>query len=476
MPETINFSFGPDTKPNKLALVSDSRLINAYVEPQSDAKGGVQYVIHGDPGLTQFVDSGLETTRGSFLIGSTLYTVFGEKLYKVSSGGALTEIGTVAGSKAIIAAVNRASPPQVVIVADTAVYQLEADVLQTFQDGDLIPGVVSVDYMDGYFILYSSTGLWQISGLDALTVAALDVAETDVRSDIGVRGIVYEHRLWFFGGDPERATVEEWINTGNAVFPFERSTSFVESGALSKHAIVIFDNTLAFIDCKGRVVRLQGYQPSVISSPAVERDIRRTMTAQSTDEIEAFVYFEAGHEFWQISGPDWTWVYDAATQLWHQKESYGLERSRHRTYIRAFDKHLVGDSEAGILYELTDTVYDEDGDYLIVKMRTANQGPWPARVRWHNLIIDMEMGVGDGSTSDHTGTPDAMMRFSDDGGNIWSNEFQAEMGAIGEHRKRLKFNRLGISGSQGRMFELAISAGVRRTTINASALVEVLVA
>ena len=470
MTQIETFQFGPDSRPAKYAGVSDSRLINAFVEEVADGKGGVKYAIHGDPGLDEFADSSESGIRGSFLIGTQLYTVAGETLYKVSSGGTLTSIGTVTGSRSIIAAVNRANPPQVAIVADSEVYELQADVLQTWQDADLPDGAISVDYMDGYFIFFFQNGFFYITGIDDTTVDALDVASADSRSDGGVRGFVYERRLWLYG----EKTIEEWINTGNADFPFEKGSGFVECGLLAKHSLVELDSSMAFIDHRGRVVRLQGYSPQVLSSPAVERDIRQTMDQQRTDEIEAFVYFEAGHEFMQISGPDWTWVYDAATRLWHPKESYLSDRARHRTYIRAYDKHLVGSNDDGKIFEMSMDSYVEDDDPLVVRMRSPVLGPWPARVRWHNLILDLEMGVGDGSSDQHTGTPDLMMRYSDDGGSVWSSEFQAELGEIGEHRKRVKFNRLGISSSQGRMFEIAISAGVRRTIINASAMIEVL--
>src|SRR5262245_8960346 len=199
------------------------------------------------------------------------------------------------------------------------------------------------------------------------------------------------------------------------------------------------------------------------------------MTAQSTDQIESFVYVEAGHEFMQISGPDWTWVSDAVTGLWHPKTSYLSNRSRMRNYIRAFDKHLVGSNDDGKIYELSQTYHDEDGDPLIVRLRSANLPAWPGQVRWFNLMLDMEMGIGDGTSDDTTGMPDLMMRYSDDGGNHWSIERQVELGEIGEYTKRVKFNRLGLSKSQGRIFEIAVSAGVRRAVINASAMIEKLV-
>src|SRR5262245_47486346 len=146
--QELSFLFGPDSNPNRASVTGISRVANAFVEPDYQGKNGVRYAIHTDPGLEPFVDYSEATIRGHFTIGSALYVVAGETLYKTTSGGAATSIGTVAGTRPIIADINRASPPQAAIVADAQVYELQADVLQTWQDTDLPSGVHSVTYMD----------------------------------------------------------------------------------------------------------------------------------------------------------------------------------------------------------------------------------------------------------------------------------------------------------------------------------------
>jgi hypothetical protein len=156
MPQNVPFSFGPNTSPGKSRFSGDGRLINAFVEPETDAKGGVRYTIHADPGLTGFAEFDETNIRGIFKINSALYVVSGESLYRVTAGGASTSLGTVAGDKPVIVAINaNATAPQAVIVADNTVYELQADILQTFQDADLGEGVHSVAFLDGYFIIGS---------------------------------------------------------------------------------------------------------------------------------------------------------------------------------------------------------------------------------------------------------------------------------------------------------------------------------
>ena len=68
-----------------------------------------------------------------------------------------------------------------------------------------------------------------------------------------------------------------------------------------------------------------------------------------------------------------TFVYDASIQdpgkAWHVRETYGKDRDRSNCHVFAFNKHLVGDFEDGIIWELSRDVFD-DGGLPIVWERT----------------------------------------------------------------------------------------------------------
>lgn len=467
MPQNVPFTFGPNSAPGKSRFANDGRLINAFVEPVTDGKGGTRYEIHADPGLSLFAEFDETNIRGAFKIRSALYVVSGETLYKVTGGGASEALGTITGDKPVIVRVNaNTTAPQAVIVADNTVYELQADVLEEFQDEDLGEGVHSVDFLDGYFVIGLRSGIFQLTGLNDTTIAALDFATAEGRPDPGVRIFVHERRMWYFGTE----TTEVWLNTGNADFPFERDSAFIETGCLSKYSVVAFDNTIAFVDHRARVVKFNGYTPTVISTAEVERDIRRTKKAQRSDEIEGFVWFDAGREFYVLSGPDWTWVHDASTQLWHQKKSHLSTRWIGRGYIDAFDKHLVGSIDDGNIYEMSHDYKDEAGSPLIMDLRSAVLGPWPANVSWDEIAIDFETGVGNADDAD----PMAMISWSNDAGATFSAERFKSLGATGEYYKTVRCHGCGMSGRQGRQIRVQISAAVRRAVIQGNAMIEVL--
>lgn len=58
------------------------------------------------------------------------------------------------------------------------------------------------------------------------------------------------------------------------------------------------------------------------------------------------------------------------------------------------------------------------------------------------------------------------MRYSDDGGHVWSNTRYRSLGTIGKYRTRVKFNRLGQFIC--RAFEISVSDPVKRDLIAAS--------
>jgi len=154
-----------------------------------------------------------------------------------------------------------------------------------------------------------------------------------------------------------------------------------------------------------------------------------------------------------------TWVFDATTNLWHNRGYWDVATSTYKAYRAmwhcfAQGKHLVGDLLRGVIYEMKDDVYTDVGGVAIRRFR---RGPHLAQeqllVVHHFFQLDMDVGVGlnSGQGSD----PQVMLRWSDDGGNTWSNEHWRSAGKRGQYRTRVLWNRLG--SSRDRIYEVAMS-------------------
>jgi hypothetical protein len=97
---------------------SGGRLINTIVEQLSDTAGS-KYVYWRAPGTKAFGTTVGTPFRGQLVVGSTLYTVVGTKVYtSTSAGGAATALGgTLPGTTGVFMAANNAATPDIVIVA-----------------------------------------------------------------------------------------------------------------------------------------------------------------------------------------------------------------------------------------------------------------------------------------------------------------------------------------------------------------------
>ncbi len=478
MGEIIPIPLGPQSDPAKEMAAGDCALVNCYVERSQSGKN--DFAVYVDPGLTTFSTVGTTTNiRGLFALGNKLYVVADENLYSVDASGGETFLGIIFGTAPVIMERNRKLTPQIVIAADANVYILEGSTLTEMTDVHLPTGVHSVAFMDGFIIYGIRDGRFYLSSFDeAADVDAADFGTADGAPDQSVRVYVHGRELWIFGTE----TTEIWSNTGNLVFPFERlGGAFMTVGCASKYTPASFDNTMVWVTNKGIVVRAETYQGRRISNHAVERDIQRTLDANRAEEIGAFVYAEEGHEFYQVSGPDWTWTYDASTELWHPKNSYGMLRSRQHQYARCYNKHLVGDIADGVIYQVDSEAFDEAGEPLITEIRPTVMHSDAGRICWNALFLDMRMGTGDLGTGvlatdtlDPEYEPKVMLSWSDDGGQNYGSEVEGSLGQHGQYKRRIRFNRLGTSDVQGRTYKIKMSAGVKRVTMAAYADIDVL--
>ena len=361
MSKTISIPIGPGSDPARSKYAGVATVINAFAE--ASQQGKVPFALYSDPGLVAFATFANEgSIRGIERFGSIAYVVAGETLYKVASDATTTTIGTVIGEESVIFARNAQSPnPQIIIVSDADVYLLQNNVVVAFPDADLPDVVVSATFIDQYIVFLLRDGRFFWSEVnDADDIDALNFKTAEGRPDNGVVNVTIGREMWVLGEE----TVEVYATSSDADDPFPRVPGgFIGRGCKARHSAKAFDNSLIWVDDLGRVVKPQGgFTPVRVSNHGVESDIQRSINNQTASEIEGFVWSEGGHEFYQLSGADWTWVLDASNSYWHKKDSLGEPRSRIRHYARAFDKHIVGNFETATIYTMSMTAYDEAGD------------------------------------------------------------------------------------------------------------------
>lgn len=312
------------------------------------------------------------------------------------------------------------------------------------------PGCAMMDYLDGYGvgITPDSNQFWPTSLYDFSTMwSALDFASAESNPDKIVAVQVDHREIWIFG----TKTVEIWYNSGDSTFPFARvSGAYIELGCAAPWSVAKLDNTQFWLGTNGSVVRAQGYTPMIVSTRAIETAIS---SYPRIEDARAFAYAQEGHAFYAITFPtaDVTWVYDAATQAWHQRRSWGMGRWRPTCYARLGNQHIVGDVSTGSLYKISPSCLTDAGQPIERVRVTPNIAQEDKRLIHSRLAIDFETG----SASPSVPNPQALLSWSDDGGRTWGNEHPASIGSQGQYKARAVWWRLGQS--RNRVYKVRVT-------------------
>lgn len=443
------------------------RLINCYPE-QAGAEGKIPFPLVGSDGLSLFstLDGGGKG-RGAITLGSFLYVVSGRAVFKVDQNGASTFIGGFSGDDPVYMSRNQKSPdPQIMLASNGKRAIIENDVLSQITDPDLEPPN-SVVFMNQRFITTTASGRFQWSELsEGNDWDALDFATAEFDADGLNRALVRRSELLLFG--PK--TIEPWYAPTTGLSVFAPAGSVVERGCLNGATVATLEERPFFVADDETVRVLEGYSAIRVSSHGVERSIRDT---SSQAEMAAFGYAKDGHSFYVLVGTDFTWIYDATTGFWHERQSYDLNRWRAQVYAKFAGLHIVTDDENGLLYSIDNTVFDENGDYLIMRAEVPVHA-FPRKVRVDDLRIDTIPGEGRNSPDIHDSDPKAIIDVSRDGGKSFAGTRHYPMGKVGEYKRQVRANRFGSSNEDGFVFGVSVSAGVARGITAMSADLKVL--
>lgn len=450
----MRIPFGVESYQHRSRLISAQRMVNAYLETPPKAKEVPPVV--ASFGIRSLSTVGNGPMRGGCVVNGVPFVVSGSSLFRISPNGSGTELGTVGGSAYVD---MTGDTDEILCVTGGNAYRYNGSSVELVSDADF-PGAQWVEYLDGYAIVGPGDGTVHINETphDFSAWNALDFSSAEGAPDDILGGIV-DHRQLFLGG---RESIEIWENTGNADFPLERSPGgFIELGLGSTFGFAKNSNTVFFYASDGTFRMLSGYDPQRISTHAVEQAIE----GYADKTCYTLTWMESGHAMVAFCFAEGTWVYDLSTQLWHERHSYGLTRWRPIFVLRAFGSWLVGDYATNRLGVLDPNNFAEWGDVL----RWSVTSPSVRIPRHMRLELKFETGVGlvSGQGSD----PQAMLRFSDDGGRHWSNEHWRPLGAQGATEVIVAWNRLGMAGEDGngdRVYEVSVTDPVRRTLVEAN--------
>ena len=359
-------------------------------------------------------------------------------------------------------------------ISSQTMYALNWTVLPS-SDG-AFSGGETCDIVDNYFVYNRpESQQWGASGVLSPISGATSFSSKDGSPD-DLIALIVDHREVYLMGE---ASSEVWTDVGSVPFPFQRIPGTnTQHGIAAKFSVARFGDSFCYVSRNNRgqsqIMQMKGYVPTRISNHAVENSLAN----QYVDDAIAWTYQLEGHECYVVSFPtlELTWAYDLASGMWHKwlyTENNGTY-TRHRGNCCAVFQGLVlvGDYEDGSIYQIDKNNYTDNGQHTRRLRRAPHLVSDFQRQYFDELQIQFQPGVGlTGITVPINDAvvgadPQAMLRWSNDGGSTWSSEHWTSIGLVGKYKNRAIWRRLGMA--RDRVFEVVVSDPINAVIISAN--------
>ena len=458
--------------------------INFYPEIDPTKQPGERGIValYPTPGLVEELQLTGGPVRGMRALSGFQYAivVVGNLVYRLDTSLNATQVGillTNSGPVKITDNVMTSEGLTAYIVDGPHRYYYEVlsntFVTLTIADGGW-EGATACDTVDDY-IAYNQPDSqnWAVTDLGSPLSTTFLFGSKNSSPD-NIVTIIADHRQVYLLGE---VTTEVWVNTGGLpgnilTFPFQRiSGTASQNGCAAPFSVARFAESFMFVsrDTLGTATigKMTGYEYQRLSTHAVEN----TLTGADISDAVAYSYQIEGHEFYVVTFPqlELTWVYDLATQQWHKWLSWDAPTAtykRHRSNCAMFfaNKNLVGDFQNGKIYRIEQNEYTEAGNMIRRLRRAPHITTDLQRQYFEEFQIQFQPGVGLnlGQGQD----PQAMLRWSNDGGSTWSNEHWVGIGKMGQYLTRAIWRRLGWS--RDRIFEVVVSDPIKAVIVSAN--------
>lgn len=466
MPAPYPGFIGPSyTSQSKIA--ADDRTVNWIPSKIESGTGSVDYAFDPAPGFSPYCTLADTPGRGFYTLNGATFAVGGGVLYQLpfTVGGSPTELATGindTGSGLVSMAGNGDAGFQIAISASSRLYcyNVLTHALTTITD---VPNASAVAFQDGYFIaLDPNTSTFYLSALeDGTTWDPLDAVQRNDIPDkwVNMLARAAPKEIWLFGSQ----STSVYYNSGDAATPFIPNPNVaIPFGTAAPQSCALVYGSPAWLSNDLTVRYANGYTATRISNHALEYAIEQYSISSQISDADAYSYTENGHTFYVLNFPsaNATWCYDITTGMWHERGVWNGNRFDvmnvwTHTFMPNTNSNLVADRTSGVIYQMAQTFATEtDG---VTGMRRVRRAPHLLsqlnRVIYDRFQLHMEVGLGlpSGQGSD----PEAMLSWSNDGGQTFGTVYRAPVGPIGDYRRRVIWRKLGYG--RDRVFEVSVT-------------------
>lgn len=411
-----------------------SRLLNLYREPVTEGDN-TRYLLRSVPGQTAMYPGLSVFQRAIKWVDGQVYVAVNGTLSVLTAGGYPVSIGTIADD---VNTTISGNVGYVAVVSGGNYYTWDGSSLTEPADG-AFGNYGSVATLGQRMLLTEKDGRrFQWSDVaDPETLDGLNFATTEAGEDNNIRGVVLNGNYWIF---KERST-EIWYQTGaSGSSAFARvSGGIISTGLKAFNLLTEFRGGMFFVgnDDIAYVTTGAGLQP--VSTPPVSRDI------SEKQPTHCFYYEHEGHKFCVLRFSDRpAWVYDFATQEWHERSegsdhgpwaAIGAAQNNKDEWIIAGGDGYIA-TLSGLAFSFGQ-VQDNGGPlYRRAISRTLRNDSKRFRVAEVEFYADYGRKTTDSASQ-------LMVQFSGDRGNTWQSQRSMSLGGQGDYDQRVLFRSLG---------------------------------
>lgn len=420
------------------------------------------------PGLTLFSSTGAGAVRGLGELKGVLYSVTGNRLYRIGADGSSTDLGFIGGSGRCV--LTSDGNHLVITTGVTKPYIYDgADLIATVGEG--LPNAYSSAFINQRVVYDAALGNLVFTALKQPATAGLgSVLNAESNPDDVIFVWSFKQQLYAAG----TKTIQPFWNSGRGEPPYSPVTNAVQQvGVQARYSISTNRELTYFLGSDLRVYQYDGLSVSPVDNPALGSVIRKY---QKTDDAFGMCFTFDSMNFYLLSFPTGgsSWLYNESVGLWTNLAE-GTEGGQTRLghYQNTYGKHLVSDRRNGNIYELDFNNYTNNGDMIqrqrdtiVISAKELNIGRPNTRMTMNWLKLVVEQGV-----SEIDRRASILMQYSDDHGKTWSSELRGRVGALGDYQSELYWGQLG--SFRERMFRFTMTDPVKWVLIDAIADVEV---
>lgn len=313
--------------------------------------------------------------RGMHDVEGKLFVVSGSTLYQISNAGVAIPRGTIPGTGRVSMAHNQIAGGNQLIAVNGSSGYVWNTVTLTFQKvvDSGYPGASIAEFIYGYLVQLEPFGRFILHSdlADALAYNMLDRFEAETAPDMTNGLAILHQEVWALG---ER-TIDVFENVGTATGTFRNKGVSIAKGCMARWSTSVIDNGLAWLGHDGVVYHARGYDPTRISTRAIEVALSECSETDRRNAF-AFVWEDRGHSVYYLTVPNGqTFGYDFSTGLWHRRASWHpikdiSGRWRLSDLVRSNGKWIGGDYQSGRLYAL-DWEYPLESCDPLIRERTS---------------------------------------------------------------------------------------------------------